>query len=209
MTEKFVGGNYEDKYNTSNKLYKLLMRKFINSLEENLDYVFEQHEIIDICEVGCGDGEIIKVVNNRFQDSALFACDLSVTEIKKAQEECADFEVEFLVQNAEDLNKYSNKQFNLVVCVEVLEHLSNPDEGLKELKRISSRFILVSVPNEPIWRILNMVRGKYLKNLGNTPGHLNHWSIASFNKFLSKREGYTIIRKNFPFPWQMMLLKRD
>ena len=208
MTNNFVSGNYEDKYNTNNKLYQLLMGKFLKDLEGSLDYINENNEKIEICEVGCGDGEILKVLKNKFLDSDLFACDLSAEEIEKAQEKCTDFEVEFSVQNAEDLNKYSNEQFDLVVCVEVLEHLSDPNYGLRELKRISAKYLLGSVPNEPIWRILNMLRGKYLKNYGNTPGHLNHWSLANFKKFLSLNTEYEIVRSKNPFPWQMTLLKR-
>jgi hypothetical protein len=30
------------------------------------------------------------------------------------------------------------------------------------------------VPREPIWRIGNMARGRYLGDLGNTPGHIQH-----------------------------------
>ena len=41
-------------------------------------------------------------------------------------------------------------------------------------------YLLVCVPREPLWRGLNMARGAYLKDLGNTPGHLNHWSKRSF-----------------------------
>ncbi len=43
-----------------------------------------------------------------------------------------------------------------------------------------SRHLLVSVPREPLWRALNMARGAYWRELGNTPGHLNHWSRRSF-----------------------------
>jgi hypothetical protein len=41
------------------------------------------------------------------------------------------------------------------------------------------------VPREPLWRGLNMARGAYLKDLGNTPGHINHWSKRAFNELVS------------------------
>ena len=40
-------------------------------------------------------------------------------------------------------------------------------------------------PREPLWRGLNIARGAYLKDLGNTPGHLNHWSKRGFVALLS------------------------
>lgn len=114
--------------------------------------------------------------------------------------------IDFSVQNAEKLSKYRDNEFDLVICCEVLEHVNNFEQALKELKRISKKYILISVPNEPIWRMLNMVRGKYWKALGNTPGHINHWGVISFGK-LVKSEKLLILGKKYPFPWQMMLLR--
>ncbi len=46
-----------------------------------------------------------------------------------------------------------------------------------------------SVPREPLWRGLNMARGAYWGALGNTPGHLNHWSQADVRRTLLARHG--------------------
>ena len=48
------------------------------------------------------------------------------------------------------------------------------------MARVARRWLLVSVPHEPLWRALNVARGAYLRELGNTPGHLNHWTRAAF-----------------------------
>ena len=45
----------------------------------------------------------------------------------------------------------------------------------------------VLFPFEPVWRLGNMARGRYLKDLGNTPGHVNHWSRWSFRRFVATR----------------------
>ena len=52
----------------------------------------------------------------------------------------------------------------------------DPEHTVAEMARVAKRWILVSVPREPLWRGLNIARGAYWKDLGNTPGHLNHWS---------------------------------
>ena len=70
---------------------------------------------------------------------------------------------------------------------------------------MAQRHLLVSVPREPLWRGLNMARGAYLKELGNTPGHLNHWSKRSFVRLLS-RYG-TVVEARSPFPWTMLLVR--
>ena len=57
---------------------------------------------------------------------------------------------------------------------------------MAEMARVARRHLLVSVPREPLWRGLNVARGAYLSDLGNTPGHVNHWSKRSFVAMLSR-----------------------
>ena len=64
--------------------------------------------------------------------------------------------------------------------------MPDPEHTVAEMARVALRHLLVSVPREPLWRGLNMARGAYLKDLGNTPGHLNHWSKRSFVALLSR-----------------------
>ena len=65
--------------------------------------------------------------------------------------------------------------------------------------------MIISVPREPIWRFLNLLRGKYIKDLGNTPGHLQHWSSDKFVDLVSNY--FEIIEVKKPFPWTMLLCK--
>ena len=88
-------------------------------------------------------------------------------------------------------------------CLEVLEHLDDPDAALAEICRVSKRWVITSVPREPVWRALNLMRLKYVSGLGNTPGHLNHWSKGRFTRFVGTRLD---VRKTLsPFPWTMLV----
>jgi hypothetical protein len=64
---------------------------------------------------------------------------------------------------------------------------------------VAERWLLVSVPREPLWRTVNMARGAYIKDLGNTPGHLNHWSRRGFVRFVSQVAEVQEVTS--PFPW--------
>ena len=101
------------------------------------------------------------------------------------------------------MTDYNEEQFDLVVCCEVLEHLQYPEDGLKALQKVVKKNLVLSVPREPVWRVLNMMRGKYLTKLGNTPGHIQHWSRSEFIKLVEKYFD-TVYVKN-PFPWTMIL----
>jgi hypothetical protein len=92
----------------------------------------------------------------------------------------------------------------MATAIEVLEHVPDPERTVSEMARVAKRWVLVSVPREPLWRGLNMARGAYLKDLGNTPGHVNHWSKRSFVSMLS-RQG-TVAEVRSPFPWTMCLV---
>ncbi len=114
--------------------------------------------------------------------------------------------LEFQAGVAERL-PFSDDEFETVTALEVLEHVEGPRDMLDEMSRVASRRILVSVPREPVWRMLNMARGAYIRDLGNTPGHLNHWSKKSFVRLLEDYGEVDDVRT--PFPWTMVLLRLD
>ena len=95
----------------------------------------------------------------------------------------------------------------MVFLLEVLEHLDYPEIALEELKRISKRYLILGVPREPLWRFLNMCRFKYLKDFGNTPGHLNHWSKKSIIKLIEKKFG-KVISVESVIPWTIILAEK-
>jgi 2-polyprenyl-3-methyl-5-hydroxy-6-metoxy-1,4-benzoquinol methylase len=105
---------------------------------------------------------------------------------------------------AEDL-PFAKNEFELACAIEVLEHVPDPEHTVAEMARCAECHLLVSVPREPLWRMLNMARGAYIPQLGNTPGHLNHWSKRSFAKLLSQHGEVVELRS--PFPWTMLLVR--
>jgi len=95
-------------------------------------------------------------------------------------------------------------EVDLVAAIEVLEHVPEPERTLAEMARVAGSHLLVSVPREPLWRGLNVARGAYVRRLGNSPGHVNHWSRRAFVQLLS---GYgEVVEARSPFPWTMLLV---
>lgn len=191
-------GNYYPKYTSENVLVKKIMKGFFTAIESTLAGI----AFSEILDAGCGEGYVSNFVQEKF-NVPIDAFDTSEKVINEASSEFP--KVRFCVNSIYD-SKIHDESYDLVICMEVLEHLEKPQKGVEELFRIARKYVLVSVPNEPIWRISNFLRGKYLKQLGNTPGHINHWSSKEFETLCSSYG--EIVDKKTPFPWTMLLLSK-
>ena len=113
-------------------------------------------------------------------------------------------DLEFRAMAADEL-PFPDRSFDLAAAIEVLEHVPDPGRTLADMARVAARHLLISVPREPLWRMLNVTRGAYVRDLGNTPGHVNHWSKQSFVR-LAARHG-EVLEARSPFPWTMLLVR--
>jgi len=154
--------------------------------------------------VGCGEGELARRLAGR--GLTVRGTDASPEVIAEARRRAqgAGEDVEFRAAAVEDLDP-ARDAAELVVCCEVLEHLPDPESGLAMVARLASPWAIVSVPREPLWRALNVARLKYLGDLGNTPGHLNHWSRRGFAAFLGQH--LEVVELRSPLPWTMALCR--
>ncbi|MCD7726162.1 MAG: class I SAM-dependent methyltransferase [Clostridiales bacterium] len=196
-------GNYFDKYNSNNLVVKKMMAGFFGAYEDILNKIDIIGEDGNILEAGCGEGEVTDFIYHQIRGANIEAFDISEKVISIAKKRCEHTDISFRVGSIYNIG---SRKYDLVICSEVLEHLEYPEKALEQLKNCTNKYIICSVPREPIWRILNMVRGKYIRELGNTPGHINHWSRKSFLNFLQKN-GCEIVDVKNPLPWTVVLLK--
>jgi len=196
-----VVGNAYDKYNTRNPIARYLMQGFEEALTELVGQVRPKA----IHEVGCGEG--YWTLKWREQGIAARGSDFSHAAIDLARGNARERDVAadiFRVGNVYDLQAERDTS-ELVVCCEVLEHLDRPDAGLQALQRVAQPHLIISVPREPIWSLMNMARGKYLRDFGNTPGHLQRWSRSAFVDLVSRY--FDVIAVRNPLPWTMLLCR--
>jgi 2-polyprenyl-3-methyl-5-hydroxy-6-metoxy-1,4-benzoquinol methylase len=198
--EGIITGNTYDKYGSTNPVVRRLMSAF----ERTLDHLFEQSDPSSVLDVGCGEGVLVHQWAQRLGDRRVVGIDLQEESIQAGWAERQAPNLEYRVMHAENL-PFAENEFDLASAIEVLEHVPDPEHTLAEMARCAERHLLVSVPREPLWRMLNMARGAYWPALGNTPGHLNHWSRRSFVRLLSSYGQVTEIRS--PFPWTMLLVR--
>ena len=186
------------KFKSKNVVVNKLIGRFYHVL---YDHVAQQqpHTFLD---AGCGEGESIKRLNDVLVNSTVHGFDINP--------ECVAFcKQTYPHQNWQvgDIYKtnYSDHFFDMVMCCEVLEHLQQPQKALEELIRISKKYLLLSVPHEPYFQIGSFCRGKYWKNWGNHPEHINHWNSRSFCHFLRSNGKIKKIKMTNSFPWLITL----
>lgn len=165
------------------------------------------HKSARVIELGCGEG----FSTQKLQQFMPKNVKLEASEYVEHQIPLAKKRNPGLKITQESIYELTHKDntFDLVFLPEVLEHLDYPDKALAEIRRVvkPGGYLIIGVPHEPLWCILNMLRGKYLKNFGNTPGHLNHWMTTGLKRFVVKRFG-TVEATKTPLPWTILLAKK-
>ena len=198
--EGTVTGNTYDKYGSTNPVVKRLMSGF----ERTLDELFARAAPESVLDVGCGEGVLTHRWAERLAPRRVVGIDLEDPALQAEWDARRAPNLEYRVMKAENL-PFGDGEFDVATAIEVLEHVPDPEHTLAEMARVASGHLLVSVPREPMWRALNMARGAYMKQLGNTPGHLNHWSKRSFVSLLSRHGD--VVQARSPFPWTMLLVR--
>ncbi len=198
--EGVVTGNTYDKYASSNPVVRRLMARFQRELDELLRLAAPS----SLLDVGCGEGVLVQRWASLLDGRRVVGVDLEEESLQAGWAAHAAPNLEFRVAEATSL-PFANGEFDLVSAIEVLEHVPDPHAALAEMRRCAQRELLVSVPREPLWRGLNMARGAYWPALGNTPGHLNHWSRSAFVRLLA---GYgEVVELRSPPPWTLALVR--
>jgi 2-polyprenyl-3-methyl-5-hydroxy-6-metoxy-1,4-benzoquinol methylase len=195
-----VTGNTYDKYGSTN----VVVRRLMGAFERTLDELMHEARPESLLDVGCGEGVLVHRWAQSLSDKRVVGIDLQEESIQAGWSERQAPNLEYRTMQAEDL-PFAANEFDLATAIEVLEHVPHPERTLAEMARCAERHLLVSVPREPLWRMLNVARGAYISQLGNTPGHLNHWSKRSFARLLARHGEVVEVRS--PFPWTMLLVR--
>lgn len=200
-TPKQPAGNHYDKYRTRNPIARALVNGFLDSFDELVRMAAPPGTAI---EVGCGEGELsMRLARSGW---SVEACDIAPEALAEARRRIDASGLLVATRQLDARSLPSDfRPADLVVCCEVLEHLDEPEAVVLKLLELSKRHVLVSVPREPLWRAMNMVRLSYLGNFGNTPGHLQHWSGRGFVSLMARHAEIVEVRS--PLPWTQVLCR--
>ncbi len=185
----------QDKYAIREPVSQLLVKYFFKSMEELLNTTRGR-----LLDVGAGEGDAYQFLSPEITARGVTALEINPACFARMAKIAPS-----LTPVAGTIYEmpFEDDSFETVLCSEVLEHLDDPARGLQELLRVSRRWVLISVPREPIWRILNISRGAYWRTFGNTPGHVRHWSKRGFIRWVKRFAEVKAVRS--PLPWTIIL----
>lgn len=153
----------------------------------------------ELLEAGAGEGFLLAKITQRFSGLRVRGFDVDETILADGRKLFPTLDLRqgdiFHIQEPD-------KSWDCVLASEVLEHLDHPELALAELGRVAKRFVYLSVPQEPWFRLGNLGRGRHLRRLGNHPEHINLWTRASFVRFVNSR--LTVDKVVPSFPWTII-----
>lgn len=190
--------NYR-KHTTKSKLQRMLMDRFYEAFLHQAKELDPQ----SVLDVGCGEGFTLEKLKNREIGKRLVGIDFLDTAIQIGKRERPYLDLS--QGNIYDI-PYKDNEFDLVICSEVLEHVDDPKKGLSELERVTKKYALLSVPNEPFFMLSNLIRGKNISRFGNDIEHINHWSMFGFEKFVLTK--FDVVKRLQPYPWTLIVAKK-
>lgn len=131
-----------------------------------------------VLDVGCGDGQFIKKLNQIYKGINLYAIEPDSAYAEMARKTSSaivyDGDLDSVINDIES----KKKSFDLIVISHVLEHLCHPDEKIKRLKSLLSEdgLLLIEVPNivSPYWSGHGMFH----------IGHINQFTPQSLMRLL-------------------------
>jgi SAM-dependent methyltransferase len=181
----------EAKFQTGNPV----VRAMIDGFFRKLDGVVRPLRPSSVLDAGCGEGESI-VRLGELLGPRITAVDIEERCIARTRERLPAVET---AQADVTALPFADSCFDLVICLEVVEHVPSPERAIAELARVAARDVVISVPYEPWFRIGSLMRGKHVRSLGNHPEHVNHFNRASLRRLLDPHLDVRAVEVAFPW----------
>ncbi len=197
ITENGVPAGTWNKYNSRNPVQNWLIRRFETRLQDMVRPCLPH--VATALDFGCGQGRTTKLLQD-LGVPEMYGCDMSEAVLAEAR--VAAPEATFFLCRDNALRDMTER-YDLVCLIEVLEHLEDPESTLEAVCDLARAYVLLTVPDEPLFRSMNFLAGKYIREFGNAPGHIQHWNKRSFLAMVE--QSLDIITATASTPWLMVL----
>jgi 2-polyprenyl-3-methyl-5-hydroxy-6-metoxy-1,4-benzoquinol methylase len=192
ISDAYFDGFETKKYRAKNPIKRALIRRFVSRLHE----LFDADPPRSVLEIGVGEGFLSGFLSERYPHVEFSGVDINqrdldllATKFPRIKRYCTSIY---------DLGALPGG-YDLVMCAEVLEHVDDPDRAIEQIVKLSPKRVILTVPHEPWFMLSNLAMGKNVTRLGNDIEHINHFSVASFRKLLSRKLELSKVTTSYPW----------
>jgi SAM-dependent methyltransferase len=192
-----AAGQDAAKYGSSNPVVRRLLDRWTAQLKDVIGPIAGT-----VVDIGIGEGLCLERVLRPAADSP--AVDPRVVvgveyRLDKARAAAQQLDAVDVSVGDAGMLPFPDRIADLVLCIEVLEHLPTVAPAVAELARVTGDRCVVSVPWEPWFRLGNLGRGKNVARLGNDPEHLHAFTPRTLRRTLER--SFADVRVVPVFPW--------
>lgn len=201
---KYNSGNY-DKYNSKNPLKRWMIDRLNTKIFGGgvfCEFVRKYRNNaapVRILDAGCGEGFISNLMYEKIENAEIVGLEYTSEALDIARKQ--NGKITYIQGDICNM-PFEKVSFDVVVCMEVLEHLREPEKALRELQRVCRGLLVISVPNEPWFCMGNLLALKNVSRFGNPIDHINHWTFGGFKKLI-KRLLVNDVSFDKSFPWSI------
>lgn len=134
-------------------------------------------------DAGCAYGYALEVLKSLNYN--VFGMDISKYSIKKAKKNC---ECDFIVCDVERELPFKSETFDLVVCLEVLEHLAKPFQAIRNIFDSCKDVMIYTTPN----RVVEKPIKKFLRDFDKT--HISVKTPLEWEKIMRRKLQFDFIK---------------
>jgi hypothetical protein len=147
--------------------------------------ILKKIEFNSCLDTGCAQPYLLEAISKR--NIQVFGCDISdrVIQANKKNFPAAQFE-------DVDISKEvypQGKKFDLVISSEVIEHIKDWQQAIKNLTKMSDRYLLITVPSGKVHNIDKII------------GHFRHYNYEDLKNEIENNSFHIIFYKSWGIPF--------
>ena len=178
----------EELYNSKNPLVRYAHRQRLDAIAAMLPKTGH----LKVLDAGCGEGHLINRLHQADSTNEYYGADVTDAALERALQRCPYAKLEKM--DISNLN-FPDSYFDAVVITEVLEHIIDYENVVRELKRVikDGGVFIITFPNEVLWTASRFLLGRRpIKVLD----HVNAFTPRMMQKMTGLK---TVAQWNLPF----------
>lgn len=136
-----------------------------------------------VLDAACGEGYGSFLIAESWNAKSVTAIDISQDAIESAKENFKSSKIEYICHDLEQIeNILTPKSFDIIISLETIEHLKNPESFLAGIKNIlkPDGIVIISCPNDHWW---------YQNREDYNPHHLHKYHLNEFQELCQQYLG--------------------